>query len=172
MEEEEPFVKVLVVGEQGVGKTCLLNQYCYQRFDNNTPPTIGCDFTTKVTSLGGKTVRLQLWDIAGQERYKSVSKLYVKGAQGCIVVCDIKDQQTMSESLKWKTIIEENCDVVDNKHIPMILVQNKVDEIKNLGKIEDFQKSEYLKKFAAENNFVDGIQTSAKDGYNLQELFK
>lgn len=79
----DPFIKIIVVGEQGVGKTCLLNQYCYSRFEANSPPTIGCDFTTKVTSLSGKTVRLQLWDIAGQEKYNSVSKLYVRGALGC-----------------------------------------------------------------------------------------
>lgn len=82
--ESDPFIKIIVVGEQGVGKTCLLNQYCYQRFDVNSPPTIGCDFTTKVTSLSGKTVRLQLWDIAGQEKYNSVSKLYVRGALGTL----------------------------------------------------------------------------------------
>lgn len=80
--EPDPFIKIIVVGEQGVGKTCLLNQYCYNRFDPNNPPTVGCDFTTKVTSQNGQTIRLQLWDIAGQEKYNAVSKLYVRGALG------------------------------------------------------------------------------------------
>ena len=56
--EDEPFIKIIVVGNAGVGKTCLLNQYCYGRFDNNSAPTIGCDFTSKIIDFKGKTVRL------------------------------------------------------------------------------------------------------------------
>ena len=63
--DNDPFIKIIVVGEQNVGKTSLLNQYCYKKFDNSSPPTIGCDYTTKYAQYNGKTLKIQIWDIAG-----------------------------------------------------------------------------------------------------------
>ncbi|CAD8088745.1 unnamed protein product [Paramecium sonneborni] len=163
--EADPFIKIIVVGEQAVGKTCLLNQYCYERFEANSPPTIGCDFTTKVTQANGQTVRLQLWDIAGQEKYNAVSKLYVRGALGCLIVCDIKDSNSLEETLKWKSIIEENS---DQNNIPIMLVQNKCDLVSNDEKTTMYQN---LQGFAKINKFFSCIQTSAKDGTGLKQLF-
>lgn len=83
--EQDLQIKFCVVGEQGVGKTSMLSQYIYQKFDEALQPTIGCDFSTKLkSSVNGKKVRLQLWDIAGQERFSSVSKMYVRGALGIL----------------------------------------------------------------------------------------
>lgn len=66
MNEDTLFLKIIVVGDSGVGKTSLLNRFCYDKFENNTQPTIGCDFCTKViTNFNGKTLRMQLWDVAG-----------------------------------------------------------------------------------------------------------
>ncbi|CAD8182947.1 unnamed protein product [Paramecium octaurelia] len=163
--EADPFIKIIVVGEQGVGKTCLLNQYCYERFEANSPPTIGCDFTTKVTQTNGQTVRLQLWDIAGQEKYNAVSKLYVRGALGCLIVCDIKDPNSLEETLKWKSIIEENS---DQNNIPIMLVQNKCDLASDDEKSSFYQT---LQGFAKTNKFFSCIQTSAKEGTGLKQLF-
>jgi len=66
MNEDTLFLKIIVVGDSGVGKTCLLNRFCYDKFESNTAPTVGCDFCTKViTDFKGKTLRMQLWDVAG-----------------------------------------------------------------------------------------------------------
>jgi GTPase SAR1 family protein len=87
MIDQDIIIKFCVIGESGVGKTSLLYQYIYKRFDEQVRPTIGCDFSTKLSSnIDGKTVRLQLWDIAGQERFTSVSKMYLRGALGKILV--------------------------------------------------------------------------------------
>jgi len=172
MHSEDPFVKVIVVGEPGVGKTCLLNQYCYNRFENATGPTIGCDFTIKMAKFGDKIVKLQLWDIAGQERYKSMSKMYIRGALGCVIVSDITDERSLHESVKWKELVDQNSDQVEGKPIPIILVQNKVDEVKQMGKLEDFQKLDHLERFSTDHGFVKCLQTSAKDNTNLTELFQ
>lgn len=65
--EEPIFIKILIIGDSGVGKTSLLNQYCYNKFASNNPPTVGCDFSTKVLNdFKGKNIKLQLWDIAGK----------------------------------------------------------------------------------------------------------
>ena len=87
------------------------------------------DFQSKLLQYNGDTIRLQLWDIAGQERYSSISKLYIRGAYGALVVSDITNEESLQASLKWKKIIEDSCDYKNNKPIPMVLVQNKVDEV-------------------------------------------
>jgi small GTP-binding protein len=81
--DQDIIIKFCVVGEPGVGKTSMLYRYVHNSFDEKVRPTIGCDFSTKLKcSLDGKHVRLQLWDIAGQERFNSVSKMYLRGALG------------------------------------------------------------------------------------------
>lgn len=81
--DQDIIIKFCVVGEPSVGKTSMLYQYVHHKFDEKVRPTIGCDFSTKLkSSVDGKPVRLQLWDIAGQERFNSVSKMYLRGAMG------------------------------------------------------------------------------------------
>ncbi len=81
--EQDIIMKFCVVGEPGVGKTSMLHQYVHHKFDDKVRPTVGCDFSTKVKSnVDGRTVQLQLWDIAGQERFNAVSKMYLRGALG------------------------------------------------------------------------------------------
>ena len=87
--DEGIIIKFCVVGEPAVGKTSMLVRYIHEKFDEKVKPTIGCDFQTKLKSQknGGKEIRLQIWDIAGQERFNAVSKMYLRGALGCIIVC-------------------------------------------------------------------------------------
>ncbi|KRX00274.1 P-loop containing nucleoside triphosphate hydrolase [Pseudocohnilembus persalinus] len=172
MEDSEVFIKIVVVGDQGVGKTSILNKYCYGKMEKNQAPTIACDFTMKVLEHNGQLIRLQLWDIAGQERYKSVSKLYIRGAQGCLVVGDIKDKDSLKECLRWKDMISDVCSQTNGKEIPLFLIQNKVDETKNMGRLEDFQSMEYLEKFGKENSFKKCFQTSALEGTNVDLVFE
>lgn len=81
--EQDIIIKFCIVGEPAVGKTSMLCQYIHKKFDEKVRPTIGCDFSTKLkTTIDGKAVRLQLWDIAGQERFNAVSKMYLRGALG------------------------------------------------------------------------------------------
>ena len=87
--DKDIIIKFCIVGEPGVGKTSMLCQYIHKKFDEKVRPTIGCDFSTKLkSSVDGRPVRLQLWDIAGQERFNSVSKMYLRGALG--IYTDIK----------------------------------------------------------------------------------
>jgi GTPase SAR1 family protein len=103
----------------------------------------------------------------GQDRYTAVSKLYVKGALGCIIVSDITNPDSLTAALKWKEVIEENADLVDGKMIPIILLQNKTDLLENQGKREEYQKMEYLKEFADKHKFVNSYQVSAKSNSQL-----
>ncbi len=135
--EQDIIIKFCVVGQPGVGKTSMLYQYVHKKFDQKVRPTIGCDFSTKLkNSHDGKPIRLQLWDIAGQQRFNAVSKMYLRGALGmnyliigCVVVCSATQKNTIDETLKWKKIIEENSDYGTDAMIPCILVMNKSDLI-------------------------------------------
>ncbi len=91
---------------------------------------------------------------------------------GCVIVTDITNDESFKSSLRWKQVIEENCDYLDNAAIPIILVQNKMDltnDKMNNSKILDHN---YLNKFIEENNFLTYIQTSAKENLNLQKIFE
>jgi small GTP-binding protein len=169
------FLKVIVVGDSGVGKTSILNQYCYEKFDVNIRPTVGCDFTLKAfTDYNGKSIRMQLWDVAGQERFHSLSKLYVRGAMGCIVVCDITSDESLAATLKWKDIIIQNADPVDGRNIPIILLSNKCDLVADIPAIDRKQcmSKEYIESFATTHGFQRAFLVSAKTGENIDSSIK
>ena len=163
------FLKILIVGDPMVGKTSILNQFCYKRFDENTRPTIGCDFSTTLHKKDDQIIKAQFWDIAGQEKFHSVSKMYVRGAQGCLIVCDITNEFSLQSTLKWKELIE-----IDKKDdgIPIILVQNKKDLIpQKEEELKEHMKKDFLENFSKENKFLSCLQTSAKTAEGLENVF-
>lgn len=167
------FLKIIIVGDPGVGKTSILNQYCYKRFDDKARPTIGCDFSTVILSNSNdKIIKAQLWDVAGQEKFHALSKLYIRGAQGCIIVCDITDEKSMASSLKWKDLILNDPTLIEAQ-IPIVLVQNKKDLVEyNQEILPNFTTKNFLEDFGKENGFFSSFQTSAKTSENLQEMFQ
>ena len=98
-----------------------------------------------------------------------MSKLYVKGALGCIIVADITNPDSLTGALRWKEVIEENADLVDGKMIPMVILQNKYDLLENQGRRLDYQTEEYIQSFAEKHDFKGGYQVSAKSNMNLDE---
>lgn len=162
------FMKLLIVGNSGVGKTSLLNRYYSGFFEPATIPTIGYDFTTKLYSKPNKQLcKLQIWDIAGQDRYQAVSKLYARNADGCLVVCDITNRDSLFHTLKWKKIVQEQCTYTHE--IPFVLVQNKNDLM--IEDLEEHMTEEFLKNFAEKNGFCDVFQVSAKQNINVENCF-
>lgn len=106
-----------------------------------------------------------------------MSKLYVRGALGCVIVTDITNEESFKSSLRWKQVIEENCDYLDNEAIPVILVQNKCDLIveetnRDTNKKEKVLDQLYLEKFIQDHKFLTHVQTSAKDNINLKNVFE
>lgn len=162
------FMKLIIVGDSGVGKTSILNRFFSGFFESTTIPTIGYDFTTKLYSKPNTQLcKLQIWDIAGQDRYQAVSKLYARNADGCLVVCDISNYESLEHTLKWKTIVQEQCTYLHE--IPFVLVQNKTDLI--LESSYEFMKEEFLKEFAEKNKFSAAFQSSAKQNIGINEAF-
>lgn len=154
--------KLVFLGEQSVGKTSLITRFMYDSFDNTYQATIGIDFLSKTMYLEDRTVRLQLWDTAGQERFRSLIPSYIRDSTVAVVVYDITNVNSFNQTNKWIDDVraERGNDVI------IMLVGNKTDLAdKRQVKIDDGEAK------ATELN-VMFIETSAKAGYNVKQLFR
>eukprot|EP01083_Nonionella_stella_P272006 922148_1 len=94
-------LKLLLVGDTGVGKTCLLMSFTSEEYDPDTRSTIGVDLKVKIVHVRGKKIKLTIWDTAGQERFRTLTSAYYRGAQGVILVYDITRKETFDNILEW-----------------------------------------------------------------------
>jgi small GTP-binding protein len=160
--QKELLYKILLLGDSSVGKTCFLMRYSDNTFQEIHMSTIGLDYKLKNVQLDdGNIVKIQIWDTAGQDRFRSITKNYYKGAHGIILIYDITSRKTYENIKNWVTQIKE--EVSDKVNI--ILVGNKIDDEKN-RKVS----TEEGEKIAKENNF-DFYETSAKTGINIDSTF-
>ncbi|KAF5895385.1 ras-related protein Rab-41 isoform X1, partial [Clarias magur] len=154
--------KLVFLGEQSVGKTSLITRFMYDSFDNTYQATIGIDFLSKTMYLEDRTIRLQLWDTAGQERFRSLIPSYIRDSAAAVVVYDIANLNSFQQTSKWIDDVrtERGSDVI------IMLVGNKTDLAdKRQVSVEAAEKK------ARELN-VMYIETSAKAGYNVKQLFR
>ncbi|KAF7311425.1 GTP-binding protein ryh1 [Mycena kentingensis (nom. inval.)] len=154
--------KIVLLGDQSVGKTSLITRFMYDTFDNTYQATIGIDFLSKTMYLDDRTVRLQLWDTAGQERFRSLIPSYIRDSSVAIVVFDITNRQSFLSTTKWIEDVrsERGNDVI------IVLVGNKAD-------LSD--KRQVTLEEATAKSTTMGImfmETSAKAGHNVKSLFK
>jgi len=152
--------KLLIIGESGVGKTCLLLQFTEGSFTTNHLTTIGIDFKIKIINLEEKQIKLQIWDTAGQERFRTITKTYYKGAHGIILTYDVTDENSFKNIRNWVKQIEQNAQT----NVCKVLVGNKCDRDDRKISYEDGAKlaSEFKMQF---------FETSAKSNYNVNETF-
>ena len=154
--------KLVFLGGQCVGKTSLITRFMYDSFDTTYQATIGIDFLSKTMYLEDRTVRLQLWDTAGQERFRSLIPSYIRDSSVAVVVYDITDLDSFHETNKWIDDVrtERGSDAV------IMLVGNKTDLAdKRQVSIEDGMKM-------ARELDIKFLETSAKAGYNVKQLFR
>jgi len=166
----EHLFKILVVGDIGTGKTSIIKRYVHNIFSMHYKSTIGVEFALKVINWDSKTeIRLQLWDIAGQERFGNMTRVYYKEAVGAIVVFDVTRIATFEAAAKWKSDIDSKVTVgVEEKPIPVILLANKIDMAK-----DGFVKSAaQMDSYCKENNFVGWFETSAKENIGIDKAAK
>ncbi|EJT77906.1 Ras-like protein Rab-6A [Gaeumannomyces tritici R3-111a-1] len=154
--------KLVFLGEQSVGKTSLITRFMYDSFDNMYQATIGIDFLSKTMYLEDRTVRLQLWDTAGQERFRSLIPSYIRDSSVAVVVYDISNAKSFQNTRKWIEDVraERGNDVI------IVLVGNKTD-LNDKRQVTTQQGEDEAKKF----NLMF-VETSAKVGHNVKNLFK
>eukprot|EP00754_Rhynchopus_humris_P015607 Rhum_TRINITY_DN14467_c20_g1::Rhum_TRINITY_DN14467_c20_g1_i1::g.91821::m.91821 len=164
---ESYLYKLLVVGDAGVGKTSLVRRYCDHVFTANYKATLGVEFNSKTVKCGKKEIQAQLWDIAGQEIFGHMTRVFYRGAVGAIVVCDPRDPNTLYNAVKWKEDIDRKVQLPWAQAIPCLLVVTKLD----LGAYTLPSDIKSLSEFAAEHGFAGYAEVSAKDGTNVNEAF-
>ena len=119
----EHLLKILLIGNSGVGKSCLLMRYVENNFTTNFFNTIGVDFKMKTIPIADKEVKLQIWDTAGQERFRTITCNYYRGAHGVVIVYDITDRESFESVKNWMVEIEKYAQENVNK----LLIGNKCD---------------------------------------------
>uniref|UniRef100_A0A665VZH4 Ras-related protein Rab-14 n=1 Tax=Echeneis naucrates TaxID=173247 RepID=A0A665VZH4_ECHNA len=152
--------KYIIIGDMGVGKSCLLHQFTEKKFMADCPHTIGVEFGTRIIEVSGQKIKLQIWDTAGQERFRAVTRSYYRGAAGALMVYDItRRSETTSLSLTSDCLTPPVCVQV------IILIGNKAD----LEAQRDVTYEE-AKQFAEENGLLF-LEASAKTGENVEDAF-
>jgi len=154
-------IKLLMIGDSAVGKTSLLLRYANDTFSSTFITTIGIDFKIKTIDLDGKRVKLQIWDTAGQEQFRTITRSYFRGAQGIVLVYDITDRGTFNSVRSWMSQIADHADAQVNR----VLIGNKCDhETARQVSTEEGNRlaDEYGVKF---------FETSAKNDINVSECF-
>ena len=153
--------RYIIVGDMAVGKSCILLQFTDNKFRVQHELTIGVEFGAKTIELNNKTIKIQIWDTAGQEQFQAITRTYYKGAIGALLVYDITRRDTFTHVTKWLEEVKSN----SSKHICVILIGNKKD-------LEDKRQVTYEEgeSFARENGLMF-LETSAKTAFNVVEAF-
>ena len=155
--------KLVIIGDSGVGKSCILLRFADDTFTENYYSTIGVDFRFKCVDIGERKCKLQIWDTAGQERFKTVTSAYYRGADGIIIVFDQTDKESFNNIQHWI----EDISRYSTDEPAKIIIANKDDmaEEKKIVKNEDINELE-------KKTGLEVIKTSAKTGDNVEYAFK
>lgn len=159
-------IKLVLLGDQGVGKSCIALRFVRSEFPENSEATIGAGFLTRTVALDNQpenhNVKFDIWDTAGQERYRSLAPMYYRGAEAAVCVYDISDASTFTKAASWIKEIKLQA----SPNILITLAGNKADigdEYRQVS-IQDG------KQFAVDNH-LQFTETSAKTGMGVQDLF-
>lgn len=155
------YYRYIIIGDTGVGKSCLLLQFTDKRFQPVHDLTIGVEFGARLVHVDGKHIKLQIWDTAGQESFRSITRSYYRGAAGALLVYDITRRETFDHLASWLEDARQHA----NPNMTIILVGNKADlsqrRAVSLEEGEDF---------AREHGLLF-LETSAKTSLNVDEAF-
>uniref|UniRef100_A0A8C6KYK8 Ras-related protein Rab-25 n=1 Tax=Nothobranchius furzeri TaxID=105023 RepID=A0A8C6KYK8_NOTFU len=154
-------VSVVLIGESGVGKSNLLSRFTKNEFSHDSRTTIGVEFSTRTVQLNGLTIKAQIWDTAGLERYRAITSAYYRGAVGALVVYDITKHLTYESVERWLKELFDHADT----HIVVMLVGNKTDL-----ESERSVPTEEAKDFAEKQNLLF-LETSALQSTNVEAAF-
>jgi Ras-related protein Rab-32 len=162
--------KVLVVGNVATGKTSVIKRYVRNTFSGDYQTTIGVDFALKRVQTEGTDINVQLWDIAGQERFAGLSRIFYTHAVAAIVVFDLFDSKSFESAVNWKQDIDAKVFLPSGEPIPVLLLGNKADLISDENK--PCVTDEQMEAFVQEHKFFKGFKCSAKTGDNIKKACK
>mgnify|MGYP002626623546 CR=1 FL=1 len=161
IEEYEMMIKVILIGDSGVGKTNIMSKYLKNQFMENSKATVGVEFGSKLFNHEGHKIKAQIWDTAGQEKYKAITGAYYKGSKGAFVVYDITRKETFASVERWVNDLKSTSD----PKLTIILIGNKND-MEDQRQVTKEQGEEKAKSFGCAF-----LETSALSGDNLDKAF-
>lgn len=154
-------IKLLLIGDSGVGKSCLLLRFSDDAFTPSFITTIGIDFKIRTIELDGKKIKLQIWDTAGQERFRTITTAYYRGAMGILLVYDVTDEKSFSNIRNWIRNIEQHA----TESVSKMLIGNKCDMAEK--RVVTPEQGQSL----ADEYHIPFMETSAKNSINVEKAF-
>jgi small GTP-binding protein len=156
-------LKLVIIGDAGVGKSALLRRFAEGTYTDNMPSTVGVDFLNRRVNLDGRKVEFQLWDTAGQERFRAQMASYYRGAQGILLVYDVTDEKSFKNLDRWLADVEKHA----GKSCKRILVGNKCDKVSE-RKVDFSTAQEWCE---TDGGKIKVFETSAKEGVMVDDTF-
>jgi Ras-related protein Rab-1A len=162
--------KIILIGNSGVGKTCLMKRYTDETYNFTQLSTIGVDFKIKTVEVEGEKIKLQIWDTAGQERFRAIISNYYRGAHGIIMVFDVGNRDSFDNLGEWLSEVKKHT----SENVEMVILGNKCDK---RGERDDKERIVVNEEDVSGFLETSGIEaryfaTSAKENINVNESFK
>ncbi|KAK7604809.1 hypothetical protein V9T40_005995 [Parthenolecanium corni] len=164
--KKKGLLKVIILGDTGVGKTSLMNQFVNRKFSGQYKATIGADFLTKEIMVDDRVVTMQIWDTAGQERFQSLGVAFYRGADCCVLVFDVTLPNTFKSLDSWRDEFLVQACPRDPENFPFVVLGNKID----LGNAA--VPSKRAERWCQSKNNIPYFETSAKDATNVEQAFQ
>jgi len=159
-------LKVIILGDSNVGKTCLMNQYVNNKFSKQYKATIGADFLTKEVTIDDKIVTLQIWDTAGQERFQSLGVAFYRGADCCLLCYDITNSPSFENLNSWREEFLLHASPQNPNQFPFVVIGNKLD-LANKRQVQEKQAQMFC-----ESKDMPLFECSALDATRVEEAFR
>lgn len=160
-------LKIVILGDGGVGKSCLMNRFVNNHFDDHSFHTIGVEFLNKDIEINGETYTMQIWDTAGQERFKSLRTPFYRGSDICMLTFAVDDRTSFRNLAMWRNEFLYYADVKNASSFPFVVVANKVDNGPEKREVSEGE----IQCWCNENGKIPFVETSAKDAINVEAAF-
>jgi len=164
--KKKVLLKVIILGDSGVGKTSLMNQFVTKKFSNQYKATIGADFLTKEIIVDDRLVTMQIWDTAGQERFQSLGVAFYRGADCCVLVYDVTAPSSFKSLDAWRDEFLIQASPRDPENFPFVVIGNKID-LDNPA-----VSTKRAVQWCQSKNNIPHFETSAKEALNVEKAFQ
>jgi len=161
-------LKIIVLGDSGVGKTALMTQYVQKKFSYTYKTTIGADFMAKEITIDDTLIVLQIWDTAGQDRFRSLGTSFYRGADACVLVFDVNAEKSWEHVEGWRNEFVLEAGVTNSNHFPFVVVGNKIDMRTEQS---DTAIDSAAHGWCESHHKTPLFFTSAKEGKNVDDVF-